>query len=263
MTPYQVLLLAALGVVANGRLHASIRAHNATAANASVKVAAPKNATKNATVAKAHLKPKNLTAAEQLASLSQGLQSISKLRAVFTASDTGISTDQTKLENFAQGAMTTELSSKNSKVWSTIQAMLEATQGVYKGMQNKSKADQEKMMDGLEKNLNNEALTLRNVTEKAGKIQEQHSEEYLLGVLMQHQKDWTFEKQLNVTHGFVENCAAAKELYKHHNASAPLAPQLAELMDAKKARKSGKVVAEKAAAKLFIQLVDSLHLSRA
>merc|ERR1719171_2794688 len=108
-----------------------------------------------------------------------------------------------------------------------------ATSAVMGKMKGKNKAEQEKIMDNLEKTLNEKAQTLKTVTDKASVVQEQHSEEYLLGVLMQH------------------------------NSSQPLAPQLAALMDTKKAHAGAKVAAEKAAAKLFIQLVDSLHVARA
>merc|ERR1719389_972269 len=126
-------------------------------------------------------------------------------------------------------------------------------------MKGKSKAEQEKMMDNLEQLMNAKSATLKNVTEKAGEVQEQHSEEYLLGVLMHHQKDWSIEKQLNATKTFVNTCDAAKELLKVYNKSQPLAPQLAALMDHKKVPAAGKVAAEHTATHMLLQLVSSLH----
>merc|ERR550537_1010935 len=114
-------------------------------------------------------------------------------------------------------------------------------------------------MDSLEKVMNEKAATLKTVTDHASEVQEQHSEEYLLGVLMHHQKDWSIEKQVNATKTFEGNCAAAKELLKTYNKSQPLAPQLAALMDHKKVPAAAKVAAEHGAAKMFLQLVTSLH----
>merc|ERR550537_364674 len=118
-------------------------------------------------------------------------------------------------------------------------------------------------MDSLEKVMNEKAATLKTVTDHAGEVQEQHSEEYLLGVLMHHQKDWSLEKQLNATKTFVETCDAAKQLLKVYNKSQPLAPQLASLMDHKKVPAAAKVAAEKGAAKMLLQLVSSFHIVRA
>merc|ERR550537_1661951 len=112
-------------------------------------------------------------------------------------------------------------------------------------------------MDSLEKVMNEKAATLKTVTDHAGEVQEQHSEEYLLGVLMHHQKDWSIEKQVNVTKNFTETCDAARQLLKSYNKSQPLAPQLAGLMDHKKVPSAAKVVAEKGAAKMFHQLGSS------
>jgi len=163
------------------------------------------------------------------------------------------------MAQFAQGAMSTELASKDSPVWGAIENMLAATAQTTAQMKGKSKADQDKMMDNLEELMNKKAETLKNVTEKAGEIQEKHNEEYLLGVLMQHQQDWSMEKQVNTTKNFQSTCQAARELLKHYNKSQPLAPQLAALMDHKKVPAAAKVAAEKSAAKMFLQLVTSLH----
>lgn len=281
MAARQALILAALAALAAGRLltppaakvpakeekkAAPVKLHtNASSAPSAKKptpvAATKKNTTvvaqkkKNATVAK-----KNMTADEQIASLQQGLHAIEKLRTVFTAPEPGAKGD---LEEFAQGAMTTELSKKDSPVWDTISNMLSATSKIMGQLKGKSKADQEKLMDGLEKDLNGKAAGLRKVTEHAGEVQEQRSEEYLLGVLMQHQKDWSIEKQVNATKTFTSTCTAAAELLKHYNPKEPLAPQFAALMDAEKAKKGAKVAADKAAAKLFIQLADSLRVGRA
>merc|ERR1719316_2251254 len=118
--------------------------------------------------------------------------------------------------------MSAELASKDSSAWGAIETMLSATAKATKDMKGKSKAEQEKMMDDLEKNMNDKAATLKSVTEKAGETQEKHSEEYLLGVLMQHQKDWSIEKQVNATKTFTSTCTAAAELLKHYNPKEPL-----------------------------------------
>jgi len=235
---------------------------NATAKAVTVKphsnATATSPVTKNATKAP----PKNLTADEQIANLKTGLQTIMKLKAVFTAPQGGLAT-QSDVEKFAQGAMSSELSSKDSPVWGAIAHMLDATAKATAQMQGKSKKEQEKVMDDLEKDMNAKAAVLKNVTEKAGETQEKHSEEYLLGVLMQHQKDWSIERQVNATRTFVETCDAAKKLLSSYNKSEPLAPQLAALMDHKKVPAAGKVAAEHTAAKMLLQLVSSLHHARA
>jgi hypothetical protein len=236
------------GAVKENHTAAAVKPHNHTAV---------KNAT-NATKAP----PKNLTADEQISNLQNGLNTIMKLKAVFTAPSGGLSA-KSDVEKFAEGAMSSELSSKDSPVWDAIQTMLSATAKTTEQMKGKSKAEQEKIMDGLEKQLNQKAATLRNVTEKAGETQEKHSEEYLLGVLMQHQKDWSIEKQVNATKTFVDTCDAARELLKNYNKTQPLAPQLAALMDHKKVPAAAKVAAEHSAAKMLLQLVSSLHRARA
>lgn len=261
MAARQVLILAALTAVAAGLrtppAAAPVKPH--TNASAAPVAAAKKNTTVAAQKKNVTAK-KNMTADEQIASLQQGLNAIEKLRTVFAAPEQGPKGD---LEEFAQGAMTTELSKKDSPVWDTISTMLSATSKVMGQLKGKSKAEQEKIMDNLETDLNGKAANLRKVTEHAGEVQEQRSEEYLLGVLMQHQKDWSIEKQVNATKTFTSTCTAANELLKHYDPKQPLAPQFAALMDAEKAKKGAKVAGEKAAAKLFIQLADSLRLGRA
>lgn len=259
-----VLALCLVGVSA-ARLRAPAKnvttpaTKNATAKAVAVQPhAAAKNTTTNTTKAP----PKNLTADEQISNLNNGLQTIMKLKAVFTAPEGGLGA-KSDVEKFAQGAMSSELSSKDSPVWGAIQHMLEATAKATEQMKGKSKAEQEKVMDSLEKDMNDKAATLKSVTEKAGETQEKHSEEYLLGVLMQHQKDWSIEKQVNATRTFVETCDAARQLLKSYNKTQPLAPQLAALMDHKKVPAAGKVAAEHTAAKMLLQLVSSLHHARA
>merc|ERR1719310_387420 len=112
---------------------------------------------------------KNLTADEQIASLS-GLETIMKLKAVFTAPAGGMA-GQSDVEKFAQGAMSSELASKDSPVWSAIETMLAATAKTTEQMKGKSRAEQEKIMDNLEKTLNDKSATLKNVTDKAGVVQ--------------------------------------------------------------------------------------------
>lgn len=256
MMSIRALAFVAVAALATGRLLAppTAKAKNATVMPHKNGTAA-KNGTaphKNASL----VHKKALTPDEQIANLKQGLMSIEKLRGIFTAPDNN--DPHTNVEQFAQGAMTTELSKKDSKVWSTIETMLGATQAVMGKMKGKNSTEQDKMMNDLEKDMNKQAVNLEVVNKKAGVLQEQHSEEYLLGVLMQHQK-WPMEKQLNATRTFAVDCVAAQELLKHYNKSQPLAPQLAAIMDAKKSKAAA---AEKKAAKMFIQLANTLHHTR-
>uniref|UniRef100_A0A7S2I0Z1 Uncharacterized protein n=1 Tax=Alexandrium andersonii TaxID=327968 RepID=A0A7S2I0Z1_9DINO len=107
-------------------------------------------------------------------------------------------------------------------------------------------------MEGLQGTIGDQAAALQNATVRANKEQEKHSEEYLLGLLMQHQKEWSEEKQLNVTRDFVRDCPVAKELLKRHRSGKPLAPELAAILDSRQA------VDAKAKA-LFLQLADSVR----
>jgi hypothetical protein len=245
----------AKGAVEEKKGAVTVKPHNASkAVHNNATVTTSKNSTNSTR--------KNQTADEQIQSLNSGLETIMKLKAVFTAPSGGLAA-QSDVEKFAQGAMSSELSSKDSPVWGAIATMLSATAKTTEQMKGKSKAEQEKIMDNLEKTLNEKAATLKNVTEKAGVVQEQHSEEYLLGVLMHHQKDWSIEKQVNATKTFVETCDAARQLLKSYNKTQPLAPQLAAIMDHKKVPAASKVAAEKGAAKMLLQLVSSFHVVRA
>jgi len=165
------------------------------------------------------------------------------------------------------------LASKDSPVWGAIHSMLAFTSETAANMTSKSQIEQERYMNGLTKVLNEGALTLFKVTQKASAVQTQHDDEYLLGVLMQHQRDWSMEQQLNATKKFV-NCEAAKKLLQNYNKSEPLAPQFAALMDQKMANATAgnvtkkvlttlKAAAEKTAAKMFLQLVSSFDRLRA
>lgn len=186
---------------------------------------------------------------EQLKRLQIGLSSINKLKSTFAASAAEAGNDK-----LASGALTAELGKSDSAVWSTITNMLTAATSIQGKMKGKSKAEQDKMMASLEDSMNSQAQVLHQVTDKASAENEKDSAEYLLGLLNQHPQ-WSMEKQLNATKTFVKMSPLAGELLAHHNASAPLAPQLAALMDA-----SAKPAAPaKKAAAMLIQLVSSLR----
>merc|ERR1740123_831114 len=137
--------------------------------------------------------------------------------------------------------------------------MLGATvQAIDKMKKSKSKEDQQKQLDSLADAINDKAAALKNVTDRTGREQTKHSEEYLLGLLMQHRDDWSLAKQLNVTRDFAADCPVARELLKHHPSSGPLAPQLAALMDAHASGKPATAsAATRAATTLLLQLADS------
>jgi hypothetical protein len=238
-----------------------------------VKDIAHKNASKSMIKNMTKSPSQNLNDEEQISSLLSGLKILGNLKPAFTAPDTSSNASHGDLEKFAQGALSTELASKDSPVWVAIQSMLSVTTKTAASMTGKSKSEQEDLMDGLRKVLNEKALVLGKVTQKANAIQTQRDDEYLLGVLMQHQKDWSMDQQLNVTKKFAENCEAAKKLLKNYNKSEPLAPQFAALMDQKNATAAAKDVtkkaptavhhvAEKTAAKMFLQLVSSFDRVR-
>jgi len=189
---------------------------------------------------------------QQLAGLRSGLEAIRNLRATFTAAEPAISGDAADMQKMAQGAMTTELQKKDSTVWVAIDEMLSAANQAMVAMKNASNATKGSIMQALEGTIDSRAQALRNATDRAGREQEKHSEEYLLGLLMQHQQDWSVEKQLNVTRDFSHDCPIVKQLLSRHRAGKPLAPQLAALMDSRTAT-------ETKAKGLFLQLADSMR----
>jgi hypothetical protein len=279
-----IVLALCLTFVTAGRLRAShvIEAGNGTSKVVS-KPAAKKVAQTNGThLAAAPVATKDVTKApskimtdeEQISNLQSGLKMLVSLKAAFTAQGIKTKAPNTDLEKFAQGAISNELASKESPVWASIERMLAVTDETAANMTGKSKSEKDEYMNSLAKTLNYNSLTLDKVTQKARTVQKQRSEEYLLGVLMQHQKDWSMEEQLNTTRKFAElgNCDAAKKLLNSYNKSMPLAPQFAALMDQKnataqfmtseKAPKAAKVVTEHAAAKMFLQLVSSFDRVR-
>merc|ERR1719454_1217837 len=88
-------------------------------------------------------------------------------------------------------------------------------------------------MTSLSDTLTKKAQNLQSAADSAEKLNEEHSNEYLLGLLMQH-TEWSEEKQLNATRKFAHESAVIKELLAHHDSAKPLAPQLAALMDKEK-----------------------------
>jgi hypothetical protein len=214
---------------------------------------------------------KNLTDEEQISNLQNGLKVLANLKPAFTALENISKAPHGDLDNFAQGALSTELASKDSPVWTAIQSMLSVTAETAVNMTGKSLSEREKYMNGLAEVLNEKALILGKVTQKANVVQTQRNDEYLLGVLMQHQKDWSMEQQLNATKKFADTCETAKKLLKSYNKSEPLAPQFAALMDQTNSttaaknmtKKAPAVVGEKTAAKMFLQLVSSFDRVRA
>jgi hypothetical protein len=179
---------------------------------------------------------------EQLNRLQNGLVSIRKLKSTFQAE--GKADD---LQQFAQGAMTSELGKSDSSVWSTIETMLDATAAVTSQMKGKSQAEKEKLMTSLSDTLTKKAHNLQTAADSASKLNQEHSNEYLLGLLMQH-TEWSEEKQLNATRKFAHDSPIITKLLAHHDETKPLAPQLAALMDKEKPGAS-KVAKESAVVK--------------
>jgi len=252
----QITLCVALVVISSG---AVLRGDPATkpqqvhkeAADSKAKVAVPAKAavteskgkavatpkapvTKTAATSKAVVekKEKPQDDAKTLETLGKSLTTMHKLKALFTK-DRSAESSHDGAEKFTNGALSEELSKKDSQVWSAIETMLGATQDAMKQIKGKSKAERETVMKSLEDNLDKKAKDLANVTDDVSKKQQQQDEEYLLGLLIMHQKDWTMDKQLNATQEFMHNSSVLQDLYKHHDASKPLAPQLAAMMDVK------------------------------
>jgi len=167
--------------------------------------------------------------AQTLEALGKGLKTIHNLRALFAKDKKHGPADGS--EKFANGALSEELSNKDSQVWSTIDTMIGATQTAMKSIQGKSKSERAQVMKSLEDSLDNHAKVLSNVTDDVSKKQMRQDEEYLLGLLLLHQNNWNMEKQLNATKQFKHNSPVLQKLFDHHDSSKPLAPQLAAMMD--------------------------------
>lgn len=178
-----------------------------------------------------------------LQSLGKGLATIHNLQSLFLKDKTTL---HDGAEKFANGALSEELSNKDSQVWSTIETMIGATQNAMTAVKGKSKADREKIMASLEGELNKKAEVLTAVNNDVTKKQQQQDEEYVLGLLLMHQKDWSMEEQLNATEKFMHSSSILQKLFEHHDASKPLAPQLAAMMDTKTKPKATQPVATEA-----------------
>mmetsp|Transcript_50257 Transcript_50257/g.92862 ORF Transcript_50257/g.92862 Transcript_50257/m.92862 type:complete len:216 (+) Transcript_50257:88-735(+) len=132
---------------------------------------------------------------------------------------------------FADGALSQELSKSDSNVWATIDAMIGTTKMAAQEMKGKGKEEQKKVMASLERTLDDKAGQLSSLTDKVNAKQRKLDEEYVLGLLLMHQKDWDMKEQLNATATFMHSSPVLQELYEHHDANQALAPQLAKLMD--------------------------------
>jgi len=226
---------------------------------------------------------KNVTAQpvsdeQKLENLQHGLMAIKGLKAMFE-SDTELSGGN----KFAQGALSSELSNDNSGIWDTINTMMAAANDAASKMKKGATASEKsKIMDSLENSLDGKAEDLNKGLVQVNEHQQDLDEEYVLGLLIMHQKDWTVAQQLNATKSLKSKNPLLEDFYEHHNSSKPLAAQLAALMDKKKAAKASATPAKavpakaaaaksapkeektaskssKVAAKLFLQLASSFH----
>jgi len=275
----RVAAFVALAAFVDGRLLAPAHVADHTALE---KPQTPQkaNAThKNATV----VAKKPQTDEEKLANLPQGLMAIKGLKNMFQ-SDKELAGGN----EFAQGALSSELSNDNSAIWNTVDGMISAATEASKQMKsNASASEKAKVMDSLESKLDGKAEDLNSGLGKVNEHQQDLDEEYVLGLLIMHQKDWTVEQQLNATLTLKKNSPLLESFYDHHDVKKPLAAQLAALMDKKKAAKAApaakvaetknasvvpaktvapkvekaapKAKAAKVAAKLFLQLASSFR----
>jgi len=182
---------------------------------------------------------------ESLEGLSKGLDTIHNLKALFAKDHT----TERASEKFANGALSEELSNKDSQVWSTIENMIGATHDAMKAVKGKSKSEREQVMASLQDKLDEKAGVLSNVNNDVSKKQQQQDEEYVLGLLLLHKDNWSLEKQLNATETFMHGSPILEKLVAHHDASKPLAPQLAAMLDSKPKEVVAKVAEAKVEAK--------------
>jgi len=254
-----------------------------------IAVEKPQNAThKNVTATHKNVTALPVSDEQKLANLQHGLMAIKGLKAMFE-SDSELSGGN----QFAQGALSSELSKDNSGIWDTINNMIATADDASKKMKNNATAaEKAKVMDDLEGSLDGKAQELNTGLGQVNEHQQDLDEEYVLGLLIMHQKDWTIEQQLNATRTLQKNNPLLDDFYKHHDSSKNLAAQLAALMDKKKAAKAAKAAkataatpvkteppaksdstksapkvekttskskSAKVAAKLFLQLASSFH----
>ena len=130
------------------------------AANASKVGALFQNTTANATVKVNATAKANVSDMEQIEKLQEGLKSIQKVRSLFANTGAGPHVDA---EKFADGALSTELSKQDSKVWSSIEDMMAESMSAMSKMKalKGNKAEQSKVMESLEDSLNNKASVLK------------------------------------------------------------------------------------------------------
>lgn len=191
---------------------------------------------------------KPATPVEQLDRVAQSLATLAKLKSTMTQGQ------HYEGQEMAEGAITTEMG-KDGAVWSTIMDMMKAAQDVGKKMKTaKSAGEKEELMKSVEDQLNAKATKLGDLTKEADAKDEQHGEEYLLGLLTQHLGKWNATQELDAVKQFQQELPVAQELVLHHNASTPLAMQLGQLMDAEK---KVQTVAKKVKV-VFLQLASSL-----
>jgi len=245
MSPRGALLCCAVSLAVASRIRAPGHTTNTSSGNHSHKLQAP-NATSPGNATHHTHAAQNLTDAQKVAKLQDGLRSIQRVQALFAGRRGSRGARATGAAKFAEGALTEELSSKDSAIWAVIGEMVNSTEKVAAEMDGKSKDQQKKIMQSLEAELDSKAVVLRNVTNDAGRRQVVQDEEYVLGLLNMHADQWSMEKQLETVKKFMGASPRLAELYSHHNASRPLAAQLAALMDSK------------AAARMFLQLAADL-----
>merc|ERR1719321_634618 len=111
--------------------------------------------------------------------------------------------------------------------------MISATQNTTKMMQGKNKTQQNAMMAALESNLNTKAEDMSKITDQVNEKQEKQNEEYMLGLLILHKKNWNMTQQVKAVEKLSNGSPMLSQLLKNHDEKKPLADQLAVLMDAR------------------------------
>lgn len=187
------------------------------------------------------------TDAQKLGKLQDGLNAITNLRTMFQADHKSVDGNE-----FAEGALSSELANQSSDIWGTLQTMISAATQAKSALKSKDKAAQQKVMASLERDLDEKAEKLHTGLDKVSVHQQQLDDEYVLGLLNMH-KDWTMDQQLNATKQFMEHSPKLQELYYHHDLNQSLVLQLAALMD------TDRPTVRKATS-LFLQLASSFKL---
>lgn len=152
-------------------------------------------------------------------------------------------------QKFIDPALSKELVDQDYFVWTALGRMIGSAKSAQDSMRRESLAQQTSKLKSLTNDLSLKAGQLPDFTLKDGKTQSEQDEEFLLGLLMTHQFDWSIKKQVAAVATYVKHSKVAAQLYRTHHTDGPLAPQLASLLAVER---------NSPVAKLFVQIANAI-----